>query len=176
LNGLVEILGIITIIIFVVSMQLRKKEHFLLLQTFGTVLFVIQYIMTGKNTGAVLFIIAVIRGLVYFYYKKKNLKPSLIVLIVFMSAVLISTYITWQNMLSILPFISSVARTWGTWQDDMKWARRTSFLGQSCMIIYNLTGSEPMYAGALTEFCNCASSLIAMWRYDFRKKKNNQQI
>ena len=165
-----QVLGIITLAIFVVSMQLRKKEHFLLVQTIGTGLFIIQYILTGKITGAVLFIIAVVRGLVYFYYKKKNLKPSPVVLAVFMSAVVISTFFAWQGFQSILPFISSVVRTWGTWQDDMKWARRTSFLSQSSMTVYNLIAA--MYTGALTEACNCASSLVAMWRYDFRKDKN----
>jgi len=165
----VQILGIITLVIFVISMQLSKKEHFLLAQTLGTVLFVLQYILTDKITGAVLFIIAVIRGLVYFYYKKKNLKPSLAILIVFQSAVLISTIFTWQGFQSFLPFTSSTARTWGTWQDDMKWARITSLTGQSCMIVYNLIAA--MYTGALTEFCNCTSSLIAIWRYDIRKNK-----
>ena len=173
---LIQVLGIITLILFVISMQLRKKESFLMLQTIGTVLFVIQYILTGKITGAVLFTIAVVRGLVYFYYKKKNLKPSVIVLIIFQAAVFIGAFLTWQNFLSIIPLISSAARTWGTWQDDMKWARRTSLLGQTCMIIYNLTGSPPMLTGALTEFCNCTSSLIAIWRYDIKKEKKKQNI
>jgi hypothetical protein len=43
------------------------------------------------------------------------------------------------------------------------------------MIIYNLTAA--MYTGALTEICNCTSSLIAIWRYDIRKdKKEIQEI
>jgi len=165
---LVQILGAITLIIFVISMQQRKKERFLLLQTAGTLLFVLQYILTGKITGVVIFIIAAIRGLVFFYYKRKNLKPSLAVLIIFLTALLVSAWLTWQNVLSVIPLIATVARTWGTWQDDMKWARRTSFAAQSLMIIYNLTAS--MYTGALTEVCNSVSSLIAMWRYDFRKR------
>ena len=165
----VQILGIITLILFVISMQQRKKESFLLLQAAGTVLFIIQYIMTGRITGAAIFIIAAIRGLVFFYCKKKALKPSLIVLIIFQAAVLIAAYLTWQNILSILPLISSSVRTWGTWQDDMKWVRRTGALAQSLMIVYNITAA--MYTGALTEVCNWTSSLIAMWRYDFRKEK-----
>ena len=164
---LVQILGIITLVMFVISMQQRKKESFLLLQTLGTIFFVTQYILTDKITGAVIFSIAAVRGIVFFYYKKKNLKPSRTVLIVFLAVLSVSTYFTWQSMLSIVPYISTVARTWGTWQDDMKWARRTSFLAQTCMIIYNVAAA--MYTGALTEACNSVSSLIAIWRYDLRK-------
>ena len=165
----VQILGIITLVIFVVSLQQRKKENYLLLQTFGTVLFIIQYLLADKITGAITFSIVAVRGIVFYYYKKKNLKPSLKILIIFQTVLLVSTYLTWQNILSIIPFTATSAKTWGTWQDDMKWVRRTSLLGQGCMIVYNLSAS--MYTGALTEVCNLTSTVIAVWRYDFKKDK-----
>ena len=171
---LVQILGIITLIIFVVSLQQRKKENFLLLQTSGTLIFIIQYIMTDKITGAIIFSVVAIRGLVFYYYKKKNLKPSVIILVIFQIALLISTYFSWQNILSVIPLIATSAKTWGTWQNDMKWTRRTSLLGQACMIIYNL--SALMYTGALTEVCNFTSTLIAIWRYDFNFIKINKNL
>ena len=166
----VQILGIITLIIFVISLQQRKKENYLLLQTFGTVLFIIQYLLTNKITGAITFSIVLVRSLVFYYYKKKNLRPSLKILIIFQTVLLISTYLTWQNILSIIPFIAASVKTWGTWQDDMKWVRKTSLISQSSMIVYNLSAS--MYTGALTEVCNLTSTIIAIWRYDFQKNKN----
>ena len=165
----VQILGIITLIMFVISLQQHKKENYLLLQTGGTLLFILQYILTNKYTGAILFTIVLVRGLVFYYYKKKNLKPSLTILIIFQLVLMISTYFTWENILSIIPFIATSAKTWGTWQDDMKWIRRMSLLSQSIMIIYNLSAS--MYTGALTELCNLTSTAIAIWRYDLRKEK-----
>ena len=166
---LVQILGIMTLIIFVISQQQRKKETFLLLQTIGTLMFVIQYLLTDRITGAITFTIVAIRGLVFYYYKKKDLKPSPMILIVFQMALLISTYFSWQNILSIIPLIATSAKTWGTWQDDMKWMRRTSLLSQVFMVFYNFTAL--MYTGTLTEICNLASTLIAMWRYDFQRDK-----
>jgi len=69
---IVQILGILTLILFVISLQQRKKETFLLLQTAGTLLFIFQYLLTGRYTGAVLFAIVLIRGLVFYYFKKKE--------------------------------------------------------------------------------------------------------
>ena len=168
---IIQSLGILTLIIYVVSLQQRNKETFLLLQTGGTLLFILQYALTGRSTGAIVFGIVAIRGFVFYYYKKKNIKPAKIVLVVFLLALTVATYFTWQNMLSIIPFIATVAKTLGTWQDDMKWIRRTSVIAQSIMILYNITAS--MYTGALTEVCNLTSTIIAIWRYDFRKQKNN---
>ena len=165
----IQTLGIITLIIFVVSMQQRKKEHFLLWQTLGTVLFIAQYLMTDKLTGAITFSIVAVRGLIFYWYKKKGLKPSFKILLVFQAVLLVSTWLTWQNILSVIPFAAASAKTWGTWQDDMKLTRKTSVLSQSCMIVYNF--SAAMYTGALTEVCNLASTLVAVWRYDFREKR-----
>lgn len=169
---IVQILGVITLILFVISLQQRKKENYLIFQTIGALLFVAQYILTSSWTGAILFTIIVIRGLVFYYYKKRDMKPSKVVLAVFMISIVVSTYFTWQNVYSIVPFIATVAKTWGTWQDDMKWLRRMSMLGQSCMLVYNL--SALMYTGALTEGCNLVSTTIAIWRYDFNPQMRNK--
>ena len=166
----VQILGIITLILFVVSLQQRKKETFLLLQIAGTLLFVVQYILTNRITGAILFTIVVIRGVVFYFYKKKDLKPSIAILIIFQAALLLSTYFSWENIISIIPYLATVVKTWGAWQDDMKWLRRASMLCQILMIAYNLSAS--MYTGALTEVCALTSTMVAMWRYDFRKNKS----
>ena len=168
---LVQILGIITLILFVVSLQQRKKETFLLLQIAGTLLFVVQYILTNRITGAILFTIVVIRGVVFYFYKKKDLKPSLVILIIFQAALLISTYFSWESIISIIPYLATVVKTWGAWQDDMKWLRRASMVCQIFMIIYNIYAT--MYTGALTELCALASTAVAMWRYDFRKNNNS---
>jgi len=168
----VQVLGILTLVLFVASLQQRQKERFLLLQIIGTMLFIVQYAVTGRITGAVIFIIVVIRGIVFYCYKKKDLKPSLAVLIIFQVALVVTTYFVWQNILSIVPYIATAIKTWGVWQDDMKWTRRASMFCQCFMIIYNLSAS--MYTGALTELCALASTLIAMWRYDFRKKLNDK--
>ena len=166
---IVQILGVMTLIVFVVSLQQRKKETYLLLQTAGTLLYIVQYLLTSKFTGAILFAIVAIRGIVFYFYKKKGLKPSPVVLIIFLIVLSVSTFFSWQNILSIIPFIATAAKTWSTWQDDMKWIRKTSLLSQSSMIIYNLVAA--MYTGALTEACNLTSTIIAIWRYDYHKVK-----
>jgi membrane-bound ClpP family serine protease len=129
-----QILGIISLVLFVISLQQRKKENFLLLQTAGTLLYIAQFILTGRLTGVLTFSVVAVRGLVFFVYRKKGLKPSVAVLVVFLLALLVSTVYSWQNPLSLIPFVATAAKTWATWQDDMKRTRRVSLFCQSIMI------------------------------------------
>ena len=161
----IQILGIIPLGLFIASLHQRKKENYLLFQIGGTVLFIAQYILTNRVTGAVTFTISAIRSLVFYYFKKKNRRPSSVVLIIFQLALVVSTIFTWQGIVSLIPFLATAVKTWSTWQDDMKRIRRASLLAQGCMIAYNLLAS--MYTGALTEACNLVSTIIAIWRYDF---------
>ena len=165
----VQVLGIISLVLFVISLQQRKKENLLLWQMAGTLLFIAQFVLTDRLTGALTFSVVAVRGLVFYVYKKKNKKPSVAVLVVFLSALLGSTIVSWQNMLSVMPLMGTAAKTWGTWQDDMKWTRRVSLLSQTIMIAYDLAAG--MYTGALTEACNSVSTVVAMGRFDFRKKE-----
>jgi uncharacterized membrane protein (UPF0136 family) len=171
---IVQAIGVITLVISVIGLQQRKKEAFLIWQTISTVLFIAQYLLTDKTTGAVTFAVVAVRGLVFFYFKKKNIPPSRGVLAVFIAALAVSTFFTWQNLFSLIPLAASVLRTWGTWQDDMKRVRRTSYISQSGMIVYNL--SAVMLTGALTEVCNLVSTLVAVWRYDVRHSPGNNHF
>ncbi len=166
---IVQALGAATLILSVVSMQFRRKETFLLLQMLGALLFIVQFILTGMYTAAAMFVVAAVRGVVYYYFKKKSLKPSLAVLLIFQSALVVSAYFTWQNAWSIIPVGTTMLKTWGTWQDDMTLVRATTLVTQLCMIAYNLTAA--IYTGALTEALNAVSSTVAVWRYDIRRKQ-----
>ena len=166
---IIQILGIATLIIFVISLQQREKNKFLIWQTIGTLIFVAQYILSDKITGAITFAVVAVRGLVFYIYSKMSMKPSSAVLIAFLVILSVSTYFTWQNLWSVIPLTATISKTWGTWQDDMKRTRKASLFGQILMIVYNL--SAAMYTGALTEVCNAVSSVVAMRRFDYRKNK-----
>ena len=166
---LVQALGAATLVLFAISLQQRKKEPFLLIQTAGTLLFVAQYILAGKAAGAAMFAVVAVRGLVFYGFKKKNAAPSTAVLVLFLAALAGCAVFTWENLFSLLPLAATIAKTWGTWQDDMKWTRASSLFGQMLMLAYDLLAA--MYAGALTEACTSVSTVIAIGRYDIRKQE-----
>ena len=165
---LVQILGAITLVLSVTTIQQRKKENLLILQIIAMIFFIFQYLLTYRITGAVVFAIGISRGVVFYWYKKQNKKPSVPILILFQGVVVISTIMSWQNIYSIIPLIVTTINTWGTWQDNMKYTRKTSLVAGAGWCIYNLAAQ--MYTGFMTEFVGMISTIIAIWRLDIREQ------
>ena len=165
---LAQALGGITLVLSIISLQQRKKEHLLMLQTAAIVLIVLQFLLMGQATGAATFSVVAVRNVVFYAYKKKQRRPSLAVLVIFLCALLAASILTWQNWWSLLPLLATSAKTLGTWQDNMTRLRVSSLVGQVSMIAYSLAAM--LYTNALTEACNLVSTLVAMWRFDWRKK------
>ena len=67
-----QILGVIAMIISALSYQMSEPKHLISVQTVGTSLMVLHYLMIGATLGAVLNFVCVIRN-VAFYFKDKNL-------------------------------------------------------------------------------------------------------
>ena len=168
---LVQIIGIITLIISVILLQQQKKENLLILQAISFFTLAIQYFLTNKITGVAISIIIIIRNVVFLYHEKKNLKPSATVLGIFQVITLSSIYFTWQNVFSILSPVATMVISWGVWQNNMTYARRSLLLGKIGMFIYNLTAG--MYTATLTNGMEITSVIIAMWRYDRKNKTIN---
>jgi len=166
---IVQTLGIITIIASVIMHQQKSKEKFLLMTLFVFTLLTIQYFLTDKLTGAIVSIIIIIRAIVYYFYKKKGLKPSVRVFVAFTIVMLISGYFTWYNWLSILPLITGIVTGWGVWQDNMRYTRRTLMVGRISLLAYNFTAG--MYTAMISKFIEMVSIGIAMWRYDRKKSR-----
>ena len=151
-----------------ISRQQKEKERFLLIGTPGYLLAIVQYILTNRLAGVAAFLIGFIRGVVFYYYNKKNLKPSVTWLIAFQIAIVSSVIITWQDWTSAIPLIATTTNTWGLWQNNMKYNRLTGLLAPICWFIYNL--SAGMYTAAINPGINSVSTAIAIWRLDIKKR------
>jgi len=163
---IVQGLGIFTLIFYGLSFQMKTKENLLIMQIVSNIFTAIQYILTMALTGAVQNILGVIRGIVFYFYKKRRLNPDKKVLVVFELAIILGTVFTWDNILSCFPLIGMTANLYGQWQNDMKRIRILAIVSAVLWSIYAFyTG---VYTSMLTEILKIASSLIGLWR--FRKK------
>lgn len=129
----------------------------------------IQYFFLDALTGAVISIINTIRCLVFYFYKKKDMKPSLIVLIIFEIIAIISGAISWQDMWSLIPIIVTVIYTYGLWQDNVKVIRITTGIVGAGWAIYNIVVKA--FVGALQETAQLISAIIALYRSRKGKKE-----
>ena len=162
-----QIMGGLVLILTVISVHFKTKERVVLCFIFANIFCSIQYFLLGAITGGVISILNTIRCLVFYLYKKKNIKPSLTILLIFEIIAIISGIISWQNMWSIIPIVVTIVYTYGLWQDDMKVIRITTAIAGFGWGIYNIVVMA--YVGAIQSISQLISSIIAIFRNDKNK-------
>ena len=159
---LAQICGFIILILTVISVQFKTKEKIVMCFVFANVVAAVQYFLLSAFTGAVISVINAIRCIVFYYYKKKEMKPSLIILVIFELIAIISGIFTWQNIWSLIPIIVTVVYTYGLWQDNVTVIRITTGIAGFGWAIYNIIVMA--YVGAVQEISQLGSSVIAIVR------------
>jgi hypothetical protein len=165
----VQAFGLITLVLYALSMQMKKKESLLILQVFSNLFFVFSCLLTNSPTGAALAGISIVRGIVFYIYKKRGLNPNIAAFIIFQAAILISTVFTWEGILSLFAFSANSTNMFAQWQDKMALLRILTIASCVLWMIYQF--SAGMYAAMLSEACIIASSASALWKFRDKEKK-----
>lgn len=131
-----------------------------MLNVWANVVITLQYFLLGAYTGAVISILNAIRDIVYFLFKKNNLKPSILVLLIFEIVAIISGIMSWQNIWSIIPIIATIIYTYGLWQDNVKILRITTVIIGYGWTVYDIVVKA--YVAALQVTAQGTSALIAL--------------
>jgi len=170
----VQAAGIFALIFYAISFQMKTKENLLIMQVISNVFTTVQYMLTMALTGAIQTLLGVIRGIVFYFYKKHDLKPNKIVLIIFEIAIILGAVLTWNSILSCLPLIGMTSNLYGQWQNNMKLIRIFAVISAVLWSVYAFyTG---VYTAMLTEVLKIISSLIGLWRFrkETKIKKRNK--
>ena len=85
----------------------KKREHILFTKLTSDVLSSIQQAMIGAMTGALINAIAIAREIIFYQRGRKKWADHIVWLIVFIFAMSISPFLTWQGPVSLLPAIGS---------------------------------------------------------------------
>lgn len=99
--------------------------------------FLKQYMVFFINafTGAFLSIINFIRTFIFIQSEKISRKIYFLILIIFEGIIIINCIYTWNGLISLLPTLGSIIRTYCLWQTDMKLVRIS---GITTGILYGL--------------------------------------
>ncbi len=168
---LAQVCGVIALILTVISVQFKTKEKIVMCFIWANTVVAIQYFLLGAITGAIVSIINAIRCIVFYIYKKKDMKPSITVLLIFEIIAVISGIISWQNMWSLIPIIVTVIYTYGLWQDDIKIVRITTAIAGFGWAIYNIVVKA--YIGALQSISQLISAIVSL--YNSKNKQIKEQ-
>lgn len=163
------IIGIFFSIISLSSFFFKNK--FLILTCFlvTNILMLIQYILQNRILEIAIVGVAIAKTVVFMIYAKKQLKPNLIVIVVFEALMLVCGILTWSDWFSILFLLASMLNTYASWQDNM-FIMRLLYIVSALLMITNYVCTG-LYANILAKVGTIVSAICGIVIYDILKKK-----
>ncbi len=165
-----QIIGFCAFLIFVISLQQVSKKKILFLQIFSFGLYSLEYLVINAYSGMIIFIINIIRSIIFYKVADKNSNNKLI-LAIFVILSLLCGKITYKYLFDILPIIASILTIIFTWQSSTKILRLGQISVCICWIIYDIFVSA--YIGIFTEFLIIFFTIVALlglnYNVDFEK-------
>lgn len=169
LTLIAQIFGVLAVAAFLLSYQQKKRRNIIIINVTSRILYIIQYMLLGAFSGAVLDILGAIASVIAEKkdspFMKKYLKAVIIAVNLSIVAVGLLLY---ENVYSLLPIAGVLLHTGAFWLSDERVIRRISLAGSPFWFVYNFKSCA--YGSAVGDLLTMGSIIIAMIK--FRKKDN----
>ena len=117
------IFSILAFLALVISICIKERKKSLCVQSLNCLFEAVYDFIISAYTGAVLSIINFIRTFIFINKNKINKRIYFFILIFFEGIIIINCVLTWNGLISLLPTIGSIIRTYCLWQSDMRLVR-----------------------------------------------------
>lgn len=165
------IFSILAFIALVLSICIKDRKKSLFIQSLNCLFEAIYSFIINAFTGAFLSIVNFIRTFIFIQSEKINKKIYLLILVLFESIIITNCIFTWNGLISILPTIGSIIRTYCLWQSNMKLVRIS---GITTGILYGL---YYLYYHSwfivMGDIILLVTSIISIYKNDIRKRREN---
>ena len=156
-------------LILSICICIKDRKKSLGVQSLNCLFEAIYSFIINAFTGAFLSIINFIRTYIFMQSEKIKRKIYVFVLIIFESIIILNCIYTWNGMISLLPTIGSIIRTYCLWQSNMKLVRISGITtGILYGLYYSYYQSWFIVAG---DIILLFTSIISIYKYDIKKKE-----
>lgn len=169
MNFLPHVFGLIALLVWVSSIQVKRKSNILWLQLLSNICYAIQYFLLGLISTACTNVISIYRCYTFGMSARKNKKSPLWVFLLIILAILISGLLFCKNYLDLLPIFATLLYTIFTWQNNTKYIRYVFILCGFIFAIYN--SAVGAYISLIGNFFEIGSGIIAVIRFRKEDKK-----
>ena len=161
------IVSILSIFLYVMSVQFKKKEKILTTQIGASTCYLIVYIIKGAWSGVFIEILEELKNIIFIKIEKNNKKIPLYVLMIFISLLVLVSINFYDGIPSLLPLIINIILFISTYFKNPKYIRYTMLLAGLLWGIYNIyVGAYIICIGNVLEIISATISII---RYKEKK-------
>ena len=162
-----QIIGLFAVITFLLSYQQKKRQNIIIVNVISRCLYILQYILLGAFSGAVLDILGALSSVIAgkkdteFIKKHKKLIIALVTIAMVVAGVTIA--LINKSYLDLFSLTGVLLHTSAFWITNEKIIRRVSLLGSPFWFVYNLLSRA--YGSAIGDILTICSIIIAMIRH-----------
>lgn len=125
-----------------------------------------HYLLLGAFTGMIMTSISGIRNIWFYVLAKRGKESNIFTLILFVSISLVSGFLSYQDLYSLVSISANVISTYSVWQSDVKKYRYLSIIVSLCFILYAVhIGS--LFA-VILEIILLNIEIISLFKKDFK--------
>ena len=165
-----QIVGLTAVGLYLLSYQLKKRSHIVWVTCISNALYVLQYLMLGAFSGAVMdFMSTVASFFAGTKHSPKFSKYSKLIALVNMLLIVaagLTIAIIRRDPIELIPIAGALLQTGGLWFEDEQTIRKFGLCSAPFWLVYNYISQA--YGAALGSVIAIVSIIIAMVRY--RKK------
>lgn len=168
--------GFVALAVFLLGYLQKKRSNILLLNLISRVLYIVQYIMLGAFSGAVLDVAGAFATILAQRKESPFIKKRLKLFVIFVNVIMVGAGIyvmlAAKDIFGFLPILGVVFHVNAFWMDDEKKIRRMSIVGSPFWFAYNFLSGA--YFSCVGDALSILSLGISMYRYD-RKKSGKKE-
>jgi hypothetical protein len=165
-----QIFGFIAMGIGLCMFAFRERKRILLFKMFANLTWVVHYALLGAASGAAINAINAAREGV-FYHKGKKWASYLFWPFLFIAVNAVSTVLSWQGPISLLPMVGSTINIIALWCDSTKRLRLLALPSQTLWLIYSIAVSS--LPSTLFNAFSIISLLWGMTRERFARRERS---
>lgn len=162
-----QIIGLFAVGTFLLSYQQKKRSSIIFCNTVSRCLYILQYVLLGAFSGAVLDVFGAISSVVAGRKNKGFVAQHTKAVMLCINALMVAAglFISFINKrwIDLLPLAGVLLHTSAFWISDEKIIRRVSLLGSPFWLVYNFMSRA--YGSALGDILTMCSIVLAMIRY-----------
>ena len=156
------VFGILGITVSIIIYQQKNRKKLLLWKLCSDIVWMIQYLLLGKLTGAGVCVVGAVRESV-FLNKHRRWAQSKLWLLFFLALSIVLSMLTWGSAYSVLPLTASVIAVFSFWRGNPTLTKILAYPICVCMLIYDIFGTGAVsYMGVVNEVLTIVSTTVGI--------------
>ena len=169
-----QFIGLLAVATFLLSYQQKKRKNIILFNVISRCLYILQYLLLGAFSGAVLDILGAVASVVAGKKHTGLIKKHLTLVILLMNGLIVAAGLTIaiinRSWLDLFSLAGVLLHTGAFWLSSEKIIRRISLAGSPFWFVYNFLSHA--YGSAVGDLLTMGSILLAMYRHREKKSSN----